>query len=43
MNERRGWFDDDRNLVVVAIAEPIERHSTYFDLSLAFRSARRPD
>ena len=26
LNEGCGRFDDDRNLVVVAIAEPIERH-----------------
>ena len=28
MNERSRWFDDDRDLVVVAITEPIERHRT---------------
>jgi hypothetical protein len=26
MNERRGWFDHDRDLIVVLVAEPIERH-----------------
>jgi hypothetical protein len=26
MNERSRWFDDDRDLVVVLVAEPMERH-----------------
>ena len=28
MNERSRWFDHDLNLIVVAIAKPIERHGT---------------
>ena len=26
MNKRSRWFDHDRDLVVVLVAEPIERH-----------------
>ena len=28
MNERRPWFDHDRDLIVVAVAEPREGHGS---------------
>ena len=32
MNKRSGWFDHDRDLVVVLVAKPIERHHTIHQL-----------
>ena len=40
MNEGRPWFDHDRNLIVVTVAEPIERHwATSLALNIIWTSA----